>query len=170
MVVHPAQRDLGAGRRHDDRSDRLLCLRGRARRKCHPVNVEVTRALEHAVVGKGLRPAGRSLPTANTGSHDGVVVTVQASPRPGSGQADPFMNISEFFIRRPIATALLMVGILVFGIVGYQLLPVAALPNVDFPTITGDGAAFPAPAPTPWRPRWRRRSSSISRPSRASRR
>ena len=37
------------------------------------------------------------------------------------------MNISEVFIRRPIATALLMAGILLFGLVSYQLLPVAAL-------------------------------------------
>jgi hydrophobe/amphiphile efflux-1 (HAE1) family protein len=46
------------------------------------------------------------------------------------------MNISEPFIRRPIATSLLMLGILVFGIGAYGLLPVAALPRVDFPTIT----------------------------------
>jgi hydrophobe/amphiphile efflux-1 (HAE1) family protein len=45
------------------------------------------------------------------------------------------MNISEIFIRRPIATALLMLGIFIFGIACFQLLPVAALPNVDFPTI-----------------------------------
>src|SRR5271163_33 len=45
------------------------------------------------------------------------------------------MNISEPFIRRPIATSLLILGILVFGIVAYGLLPVAALPKVDFPTI-----------------------------------
>jgi len=46
------------------------------------------------------------------------------------------MNLSETFIRRPIATSLLMAGILVFGLASYQLLPVAALPTVDFPTIT----------------------------------
>src|SRR5579885_3618932 len=46
------------------------------------------------------------------------------------------MNISAPFIRRPIATSLLMLGVLVFGIAGYNLLPVAAVPNVDFPTIT----------------------------------
>jgi hydrophobe/amphiphile efflux-1 (HAE1) family protein len=45
------------------------------------------------------------------------------------------MNISEVFIRRPIATVLLMTAILVFGLVCYELLPVAALPSVDFPTI-----------------------------------
>jgi hydrophobe/amphiphile efflux-1 (HAE1) family protein len=45
------------------------------------------------------------------------------------------MSISEPFIRRPIATSLLMLGVLVFGIGSYNLLPVAAVPNVDFPTI-----------------------------------
>src|SRR5436305_11861538 len=45
------------------------------------------------------------------------------------------MNISEAFIRRPIATSLMMMGVLVFGIGAYGLLPVAALPKVDFPTI-----------------------------------
>src|SRR6516165_9570648 len=45
------------------------------------------------------------------------------------------MSISEPFIRRPIATSLMMLGVLVFGFGAYALLPVAALPNVDFPTI-----------------------------------
>jgi HAE1 family hydrophobic/amphiphilic exporter-1 len=46
------------------------------------------------------------------------------------------MTISEPFIRRPIATALLMAALLGFGIICFQLLPVAALPNVEFPTIS----------------------------------
>jgi hydrophobe/amphiphile efflux-1 (HAE1) family protein len=46
------------------------------------------------------------------------------------------MSISEPFIRRPIATSLLMLGVLVFGLAAYQMLPVSSLPNVDFPTIT----------------------------------
>jgi HAE1 family hydrophobic/amphiphilic exporter-1 len=45
------------------------------------------------------------------------------------------MNLSEPFIRRPIATSLLMIGLLLCGLVSYRLLPVAALPNVDYPTI-----------------------------------
>ncbi|MGC1780796.1 MAG: efflux RND transporter permease subunit [Xanthobacteraceae bacterium] len=57
------------------------------------------------------------------------------------------MNISEIFIRRPIATTLLMTGILLFGFVGYELLPVAALPNVEFPTISVT-AKFPGASPT----------------------
>src|SRR5258708_2955798 len=45
------------------------------------------------------------------------------------------MNISEPFIRHPIGTSLLMLGVLVFGVAAYGMLPVAALPKVDFPTI-----------------------------------
>ena len=45
------------------------------------------------------------------------------------------MNISAPFIARPIATSLLAVAVLLAGILGYRTLPVAALPQVDFPTI-----------------------------------
>ena len=43
--------------------------------------------------------------------------------------------IPEFCIRRPVATTLLAIGAVLAGLAGYQLLPVAALPQVDFPTI-----------------------------------
>ncbi len=56
------------------------------------------------------------------------------------------MSISETFIRRPIATSLMMLGLLVFGSATYSLLPVAALPNVDFPTITVS-ATLPGASP-----------------------
>src|SRR5260370_17126880 len=45
------------------------------------------------------------------------------------------MNISEVCIRRPIATSLLMAALALVGIVAFPLLPVAPLPQVDFPTI-----------------------------------
>jgi multidrug efflux pump subunit AcrB len=45
------------------------------------------------------------------------------------------MNIPAAFIRQPVATALLMVAIVLLGATAYQRLPVAALPNVAFPTI-----------------------------------
>lgn len=45
------------------------------------------------------------------------------------------MSVSEPFIRRPIATSLLGVAIMLGGMLGYALLPVSALPQVDFPTI-----------------------------------
>src|ERR1700739_2465449 len=44
-------------------------------------------------------------------------------------------SIPEKFIRRPIATVLVMMAILLFGIASYRVLPVSDLPNVDYPTI-----------------------------------
>jgi multidrug efflux pump len=45
------------------------------------------------------------------------------------------MSVSELFIRRPIATSLLGVALLIGGLLGYFALPVSALPQVDFPTV-----------------------------------
>src|SRR5437868_14802164 len=45
------------------------------------------------------------------------------------------MNPSRIFIERPVATTLLMVGLLLVGILAYRQLPVSALPEVDDPTI-----------------------------------
>ena len=56
------------------------------------------------------------------------------------------MSISGLFIRRPVATTLVMLGILLFGIMAYRLLPVSDLPNVDFPTITVS-AGLPGASP-----------------------
>jgi HAE1 family hydrophobic/amphiphilic exporter-1 len=46
------------------------------------------------------------------------------------------MNLSEGFIKRPVATSLIQLSIVIFGIIGYRTLPVSDLPTVDFPTIT----------------------------------
>ena len=46
------------------------------------------------------------------------------------------MNFAEPFIKRPVATTLLVLTILIFGIMGYRLLPVSDLPTVDYPTIS----------------------------------
>lgn len=43
--------------------------------------------------------------------------------------------IPNFCIQRPVATTLLAIGVILAGLAGYQLVPVAALPQVDFPTI-----------------------------------
>jgi len=45
------------------------------------------------------------------------------------------MNLSRPFILRPVATTLLMVALLLSGVLAYRLLPVAALPQVDYPII-----------------------------------
>ncbi len=56
------------------------------------------------------------------------------------------MNLSSLFIQRPVATTLVMIGILFFGIVGYTLLPVSDVPNVDYP-ILSVSASLPGASP-----------------------
>ena len=45
------------------------------------------------------------------------------------------MNLSAPFIRRPVATTLIILAVLIFGVLGYRVLPVSDLPPIDFPTI-----------------------------------
>src|SRR3954469_26033271 len=56
------------------------------------------------------------------------------------------MSISELFIRRPVATILLSLALTLAGLFAYRLLPVAALPRVDFPTISVS-ATLPGASP-----------------------
>jgi HAE1 family hydrophobic/amphiphilic exporter-1 len=56
------------------------------------------------------------------------------------------MNVSRPFIERPVATTLLMAALLLAGVVAYRLLPVAPLPQVDFPTIQVS-ASLPGASP-----------------------
>ena len=56
------------------------------------------------------------------------------------------MNPSELFIRRPVMTTLVMVGILLFGAIGYTKLPVSDVPNVDYPVINVN-ASLPGASP-----------------------
>ncbi len=46
------------------------------------------------------------------------------------------MNLSALFIKRPVATTLLQLAIVIFGVIGYRALPVSDLPSVDFPTLS----------------------------------
>jgi multidrug efflux pump len=56
------------------------------------------------------------------------------------------MSFSEVFIRRPVGTTLLMIGLMLVGIVAYRFLPVAPLPQVEFPTIVVS-AGLPGASP-----------------------
>src|SRR6201994_1305925 len=49
------------------------------------------------------------------------------------------MSLPELCIRRPVMTTLLMLAFVIFGLFSYRLLPVAAIPRVDFPTIVVSG-------------------------------
>ena len=97
------------------------------------------------VVAKGLKD-GEGVVTSNQYRlQPGAAVRTTASrrrshrrgcegPAPDRGGA-PQVSISTPFIERPIATSLLMAGIFLVGLVAFPLLPVAPLPQVDFPTI-----------------------------------
>ena len=56
------------------------------------------------------------------------------------------MNISEPFIRRPVATTLLTLGVTLAGAIAFTLLPVSPLPQVDIPTISVS-ASLPGASP-----------------------
>ena len=57
------------------------------------------------------------------------------APSAGDEVGDGRLGPSHLFIRRPIATCLLMVAIFLSGVIGFQFLPLSALPEVDYPTI-----------------------------------
>ena len=79
--------------------------------------------------GRGRRRAGERGGSGRQASagRPGAVEDAQSRQR--------HVNISEIFIRRPIATSLLMAAIALFGVVAYRALPVSDLPTVDYPTI-----------------------------------
>src|SRR3989441_12950220 len=56
------------------------------------------------------------------------------------------MNLSALFIKRPVTTTLIMLGVIVFGAMAYRQLPVSDLPTIDFPTINVN-AALPGASP-----------------------
>ena len=60
------------------------------------------------------------------------------------------MSISGIFIRRPVMTTLVMVGILIFGVMAYRALPVSDLPNVDYPDDQGQREPARARARRRW--------------------
>ena len=116
-----------------------------ARRRCAPSTVaQISEG--QALIDSGLKP------------NETVVVDGQYRLEPGSlveelhgkaaekrraakrRRAGNSMNISAPFIRRPIATALLMVGLLLCGLAAYRLLPVAALPQRQLSDHPGHGA------------------------------
>src|SRR5687768_8130844 len=61
--------------------------------------------------------------------------SVPAQGRRRARRHEPVMSVSSPFIHRPIATSLLGIAVMLGGALGYWLLPVSSLPQVDFPTI-----------------------------------
>src|ERR1700737_4619696 len=60
---------------------------------------------------------------------------VELGSSPANAFFSPTMNPSRLFILRPVATSLLMLAILLAGVIAYRVLPISALPQVDYPTI-----------------------------------
>ena len=56
------------------------------------------------------------------------------------------MSLSEPFVQRPVATTLLLIAVALSGAVAFRFLPVSALPQVDFPTVSVS-AAVPGASP-----------------------
>ncbi len=77
------------------------------------------------------------------------------------------MNISAPFIKRPVGTSLLTLALLMAGALAFNYLPVAPLPQVEFPVISV-WAGLPGASPETMARRWRRRWSGSSAASPAS--
>ena len=122
----------------------------RGRRACRTASPSIDKGLDTGEQGRRRRPVPadqrRAGQVSTRRSADRPPAAAPTAGRAEQGIERSPMNISETFIRRPIATSLMMLGVLVFGAATYNLLPVAALPNVDFPTITVS-ATLPGASP-----------------------
>ena len=103
-----------------------------------------------ALIDTGLRPGQQVVVDGQYKLQAGSRVQLaRAVERPRRwnrpGRSEP-VNVSEPFIHRPVATSLLMAGVVLMGMLGYFLLPISALPPVDFPTIQVT-AQYPGASP-----------------------
>src|SRR5947209_5813912 len=88
---------------------------------------------EGGICARGIKhPPPHPSPTRGEGA--GCVALRGASDRSVFAAGSP-MNFSYPFIRRPVGTTLLAIGLFLLGVVAYVFLPVASLPSIDFPTI-----------------------------------
>jgi hypothetical protein len=127
-----------------------------------PVTVARTRG-DESVMKSGVQPGETVVTGRSDSSRARQPRQHQVGPRRSRAKGG-VMNLSEIFIKRPVTTTLIVIGIMVFGVMSYRLLPVSDLPAIDFPTIQV-GAACRARVPKRWRPPWRCRSKSSSRRS-----
>ena len=95
----------------------------------HPINMGWTQG-DTVVIKSGVKPGDVVVTDGQMILKAGSLVRIAACAK-----ADQPVNLASPFIHRPVATTLLAVGLLLVGVVGYSLLPVASLPNVDFPTL-----------------------------------
>ena len=144
---------------HDDDAGRPVRRAAAGGRKRHRRRAALSaRHLDHRrpaaePVADALHDAGdlsRARPASTAGSRRRCRRrrrTAVAAGR-GSHRGDAVMaSISEPFIRRPVGTTLLAIGLFLVGVVAYVFLPVAAVPNVDFPDRSGCRRRGRAPIP-----------------------
>ena len=125
-------------RRRAAQPDRPLCLRRRRQQPRRAAPVKVTRQnVDTAVVTRpqARRPRDHHEPVPAAAGDAGAASTLAHERELTPMRDATFGGISAPFIYRPIATTLLMAAVFLIGLVAYPLLPVAPLPQIDFPTI-----------------------------------
>lgn len=92
------------------------------------------------VVTEGLNAGEKVVMEGHVRLADGIDVRFPeshtAQDKDSNSDGSCLMNMSAVFIKRPVATSLIMAGILIFGLLSYTLLPLNDMPNVEFPYIT----------------------------------
>ena len=129
--------------------DGLYAFAVSADNKAELRKINVSKSIDgRSVVDEGLSPGERVIVSGQYKVQPGSPVARGRELRARLRKGGSAMNesISSPFIRYPIATSLLMAGILFVGLVAYPLLPVAPLPQVDFPTIQVS-ASLPGASP-----------------------
>ncbi len=87
-----------------------------------------------SVIEKGLTEGERVVTDGQLRLTNGSRIEIRTTAEPKEGGAR-LVSMPESCIRRPVMTTLVMMAFVIFGLFSYRLLPVAALPRVDFPTI-----------------------------------
>jgi hypothetical protein len=82
----------------------------------------------------------------STGLRNGLLVIPARCRAEQTGRSGAY-ELSSFFIKRPVATTLMVVAIIIAGAMAFNALPVASLPQVDFATITVASQHCPAQVP-----------------------
>src|SRR6185436_13690534 len=139
-----AGRDRRAVARGLDRAAGILRLHREPRlhhlhatRPGRPHRGRAHRRVERAQAGRVGRDrwTAQALARRQSGHQEAECAGGGRGRRASRGARGP-MNLSSIFIQRPVMTTLVMIGILIFGIIGYTQLPVSDLPNVDYPVIS----------------------------------
>ena len=159
----PRQSNWGSGARWSSWSGRIPAWTCGPSPRALPAPLRTHRT----VIEKGVAPGETVVTDGQMAPLPGRQSTYRRGAYRGSGKA---VNISHIFIERPIMTVLVCLSIVLFGVVAFRALPVAALPSVDYPTIQVNAALPGAPVRKPWRPPWPRPSNGSSPPSPESRR